>query len=354
MERFEAESLWRSAQSTYDAANAMADIVLSYAREDRAQAELVADALEHSGWSVWWDRAILPGTSYRQVIEAQLSAARCVVVLWSAAARQSNWVHDEATLALNRNVLVSVLIDDSEPPLGFGQQQTANLAQWTGSAADPAFALLKQGIANVMSGGSSTGRSSSGSTVGTAAQVAPRSTVSRKWRMPLLPTIVILVCGVAGAGALMWSIGYPAQRAESGPAPESPVSEGRDRAPSTQALIVPADATATLPRENVTLTILSGKLERLNADTRSLSLHIRFSNNGTRSFYRTYYSNLRLVIDGVLHAPTDAPIAQVDTSSAGEFDYRFDVPFTATRAVLRIIHDDQTAEIPLDFTTTKP
>ena len=71
-------------------ANAMADIVLSYAREDRGQAKLVADALEHSGWSVWWDRAILPGTSYRQVIEAQLSAVRCVVVLWSAAARQSN------------------------------------------------------------------------------------------------------------------------------------------------------------------------------------------------------------------------------------------------------------------------
>ena len=136
--------------------------------------------------------------------------------------------------------------------------------------------------------------------------------------------------------------------------PESSVPDGRDRAASSQALIVPAHATATLPREDVTLTILSGKFERLNAETRSLSLHIRVSNNGTRSFYRTYYSNLRLVIDGVLHAPTDAPIAQVDASSAGEFDYRFDVPITAGRAVLRIIHDDQTAEIPLDFTTTKP
>ena len=122
----------------------------------------------------------------------------------------------------------------------------------------------------------------------------------------------------------------------------------------SQDLIVPAHATATLPRENVTLTILSGKLERLNADTRSLSLHIRFSNNGTRSFYRTYHSSLRLVIDGVLRSPTDAPIAQVEASSAREFDYRFDVPVTASGAVLRIMHDDQTAEIPLDFTTTKP
>src|SRR5688572_11684888 len=190
----------------------MADIVLSYARDDRRQAELVADALEHSGWSVWWDRAILPDTSYRQVIEAQLSAARCVVVLWSAAARESNWVHDEATLALSRNVLVSVLIDDSEPPLGFRQQQTANLAQWTGSPADPAFALLKQGIAHVMSGDSAT----SHSTAGAAGQMAPRSTASHKWRMPLVATIVTPVCAVAGAGALTWWISDSAQRAASG------------------------------------------------------------------------------------------------------------------------------------------
>ena len=115
----------------------MADIVLSYARDDRRQAESVADALERSGWSVWWDHAILPGTNYRQVIEAQLSAARCVVVLWSAAARHSNWVHDEATLALSRNVLVSVLIDDSEPPLGFRQLQTATLRSGRGLRLTP-------------------------------------------------------------------------------------------------------------------------------------------------------------------------------------------------------------------------
>jgi hypothetical protein len=35
-----------------------------------------------------------------------------------------------------------------------------------------------------------------------------------------------------------------------------------------------------------------------------------------------------------------------------EVDYRFDVPTSARRAVLRIIHDDQTVEIPLDLTVT--
>ena len=70
----------------------MADIVLSYARENRPQAESLSRALEDAaGWSVWWDREILPGVSYEQVIEAELSEARCVVVLWSASARESNW-----------------------------------------------------------------------------------------------------------------------------------------------------------------------------------------------------------------------------------------------------------------------
>ena len=89
----------------------MADIFLSYARDDREKAESLARTLQEAGWSVWWDRSILPGSSYEQVIEHELSSASSVVVLWSAAASQSNWVRDEATLAQSRNVLVSVLID---------------------------------------------------------------------------------------------------------------------------------------------------------------------------------------------------------------------------------------------------
>jgi len=33
---------------------------------------------------------------------------------------------------------------------------------------------------------------------------------------------------------------------------------------------------------------------------------------------------------------------QVEASSAREFDYRFDVPATASRAVLRVMHGDET------------
>src|SRR6266550_590254 len=76
----------------------MADIFISYAREDRQKAEWLSAALRDAGWSVWWDRGILPGSTFEQVIAHELSTARCVVVLWSAAARASNWVQVEASV----------------------------------------------------------------------------------------------------------------------------------------------------------------------------------------------------------------------------------------------------------------
>ncbi len=319
----------------------MADIVLSYARENRPQAESLSHALEDAGWSVWWDREILPGVSYEQVIEAELSAARCVVVLWSASARQSNWVRDEATLALSRNVLVSVLLDDSTPPLGFRQQQTASLAHWNGSTTSPEFALLTQGIARVIGGEPPLGVR--------PAQVETRAPARPKRLKAAMITSVILGCVLAGGAAVMWSDGYFRQRGEAVPASTAPASRASGRVESARALVVPADATLTLPRENVALTVLSGTLEQLNADTRLLSLHIRVANHGTRSFYRTYHSDLRLVVDGVPRAPNDSLYEQVEKSSAREFDYRFDVPAATTRAVLRIIDDDQTDEIQLDI-----
>jgi hypothetical protein len=61
----------------------MADIFISYASEDRPRVEPIAKALEEHGWSVWWDRTIPPGKSFDEAIEEAITAAKCVVVLWS-------------------------------------------------------------------------------------------------------------------------------------------------------------------------------------------------------------------------------------------------------------------------------
>ncbi len=114
----------------------MADIFLSYVREDRDRAADLADALSGLGWTVWWDRRIVPGRSYEDVIAEQLATARCVIVLWSRLSVKSDWVRDEAGDAKGRGTLVPTLIDDVTPPFGFRQYQNANLTRWRRETAE--------------------------------------------------------------------------------------------------------------------------------------------------------------------------------------------------------------------------
>jgi hypothetical protein len=37
------------------------DIFISYAKEEKERAAVLAEALEDFGWSVWWDR-VIPGS----------------------------------------------------------------------------------------------------------------------------------------------------------------------------------------------------------------------------------------------------------------------------------------------------
>jgi hypothetical protein len=59
----------------------MADIFISYAKKDRSRVEPLAKALMEQGWSVFWDRAIPGGKTWDEVIEKELDAAKCVVVV---------------------------------------------------------------------------------------------------------------------------------------------------------------------------------------------------------------------------------------------------------------------------------
>jgi hypothetical protein len=125
------------------------DIFLSYAREDRAYASQLAELFTQLGWSVWWDRAILPGSDFESVIAGELAAARCVIVLWSSEAVRSDFVRDEAQAAKRRGVLIQCAIgaDSIEPPLGFRSYQVANLVGWRGDAEDANFTSLRDAVA---------------------------------------------------------------------------------------------------------------------------------------------------------------------------------------------------------------
>src|SRR3712207_2468789 len=111
----------------------MADIFLSYAREDRARARKFVDAFKNEGFSVWWDTGIKPGSTWRGTINKALRECHCMVVLWSPESVESAYVQEEAEKAKSRDVLFPVLIDNVEPPYGFGAIQCAVLTEWDGN-----------------------------------------------------------------------------------------------------------------------------------------------------------------------------------------------------------------------------
>lgn len=106
----------------------MGRVFLSYAREDLRRARKVARALEAAGHEVWWDSRLKGGSEYSREIDDALKSADAVVVLWSAASVSSEWVRDEATVGKHNGRLVPASIDGAEPPLGFRQHHTIDLA----------------------------------------------------------------------------------------------------------------------------------------------------------------------------------------------------------------------------------
>lgn len=124
----------------------MADVFISYAREDLESAQALAALLQGHGWSVWWDRDLVPGNSFDEVIERELTAAAAVVVLWSEAAVGSSWVRSEAHAAADRDVLVPVLLDDVEVPLRYRIVQGVDLRGWDRRPNDARLPALVAGV----------------------------------------------------------------------------------------------------------------------------------------------------------------------------------------------------------------
>lgn len=106
----------------------MADIFLSYNREDRTRAELVFATLRESGRTVWWDESLTPRQAWDATIEKEIAAAASVIVLWSTRSVVSDWVRSEAHYAQNHAKLVPVRIEACTIPLAFMLDQAIDLS----------------------------------------------------------------------------------------------------------------------------------------------------------------------------------------------------------------------------------
>ncbi len=104
------------------------DLFVSYSRKDKKRVRRLVELFEQNGMSVAWDNHFLPGSRWRKSIVQALESSRAVVVLWSRHSVESHWVMEEASYAQQHDKLVPARLDDVNPPMGFGEVQTFNLA----------------------------------------------------------------------------------------------------------------------------------------------------------------------------------------------------------------------------------
>ncbi len=108
----------------------MADVFISYARADKARVAPLVAAIEAKGWSVWWDPEITPGQEFDDQIEAEIGAAKAVLVVWTPVSVGSRWVRGEAREAAERGILVPVRFEQARLPMDVRAIHTTDLDDW--------------------------------------------------------------------------------------------------------------------------------------------------------------------------------------------------------------------------------
>lgn len=169
-----------------DSTTSPARVFISYARVDRQKVVPIGKLLEAKGFAVWLDTNIEGGAAFARAIAAELERAQVVVVAWSAASVNSNWVLDEASAARDSGRLVPLALDATTPPLGFRQFQAIDFSRWRGGAAAPEADAIIRALAAVRGG------------LPVAAPVAATGRLHRRWMIPALAGLALLLLAALG------------------------------------------------------------------------------------------------------------------------------------------------------------
>ena len=130
----------------------MADIFVSYTRADYTKVQPIVDLLKHQSWDVWWDTRISGGERWDAVLENEIRAARCVVVVWSPVSINRFWVKEEANFARGEEKLVPATVEGVTAPFGFHIIQSVNLTDWDGTIDHPAAGRLIESVSKMLAG----------------------------------------------------------------------------------------------------------------------------------------------------------------------------------------------------------
>ncbi|MCP3870330.1 MAG: toll/interleukin-1 receptor domain-containing protein [Gammaproteobacteria bacterium] len=124
------------------------EIFLLFVSEDRERVRPIAEAGESLGAAVWWDFPVSPsGIPIDAVVHDALERSHCVVAIWSLTSVGSKWVQTEAYRALERDRLISVVIDQGlSYPLLLDPATPRDLCGWNGDPSAPAFREFEESL----------------------------------------------------------------------------------------------------------------------------------------------------------------------------------------------------------------
>lgn len=117
----------------------MADIFISYSREDKDRIEPILKGLRSLSISVWHDLSIETGTQFDEEIEKQLVAAQAILVCWSQFSVKSQYVKGEAKRGFDQGKLIPCLLEPCKLPVFFEFSQAEDISGWNGATDHPGW-----------------------------------------------------------------------------------------------------------------------------------------------------------------------------------------------------------------------
>lgn len=130
----------------------MADVFLSYIREDKELIAPLIDALQREGFTVWWDYDLETGDDWLKRIVREIDVARCVVGVWTRQAVdseglfRSDYVTLEHRRARDQKKLAGVMMDSGSIAFEFSNLQASDLSGWNADLANTQWKKLTQRI----------------------------------------------------------------------------------------------------------------------------------------------------------------------------------------------------------------
>ncbi|MEQ1616861.1 MAG: neutral zinc metallopeptidase [Terricaulis sp.] len=117
----------------------MADVFISYKRDERAAVEEIAARLRALGLQVWFDASLSGGETFNAEIDREARSASTILVCWSPAARESRWVVAEAMIGFEKDGLTAAYVagpDGFSPPTPFNTIHAEDLRTWLSTPSD--------------------------------------------------------------------------------------------------------------------------------------------------------------------------------------------------------------------------